>query len=1488
MRAVLFFTIFGLHFMQIASAQVPAEASVSLDLNKIEQLQTERNDKIDAAFTAMKAVQDAGRYIQSLSELIGNGEMTFPVGIKNGEYELIIQKIKYDAQTGNTQIFASCAFRFKDSGQRLAFEGQAEIQGTAGLGTTGELALIAPVRRNIGNTSTIILHEGSRVRFGCDGIEDFAVKLTWMVTSSHIIPTDLNGAKINAPFATTVETYFQNFDNYTLSLNMNQSFIFEGLKDIVFTTKGVILDQSDVETPSQLIFPDGYLASGDALNLWKGVAINDISVGLPPIFKPPEGASGRITLSMRNALFDANGFTGKVTAYDILNSALLDSSKWGISANDFTVGFFKNELVSAGFGGDINIPPFGKNSLFPYMAEYNHAAQEFDFKAGIGGKYDFPVLHSTVDLYETSTLDISFRDSEIYPIINATGRLTINAPMNEKDSTKKFSVPDIAFEQLKISRESPYLSIGAIGTSGNIKTPKVAGFELIISHIQSFENATGSGLSFDAGVTLSDIFGGDTKILLYGDYAHWKFNKVGVEKIHVDFQSKAFSVAGGVWFKNGDALYGDGFRGDISLDLLGKFKLDAIAVFGKKDDFRYFLTDVFLEFPPPAGITIPPALNFYGFGGGLYRKMQQTAKSSDSDFGKSLSGINYIPDKTVSMGLMASTKFCLIPSKDAFSAKVGFEIQFNQSGGLNFVQFRGDASIMDMPEKWGAMSDNIAQKMEQIEAEGKVMREVTKSDLKEPEHKDDGFLTASLNVKYDFINSTFSADLNAYLNAGVITGAGQNNKLGWASAFFSPNKWYTYMGTPSDRMGINVLGFAQLDGYFMLGDDIPGLPMPPEKVLRNLSLDKQNQLKRESGSLLLGKGIAFGAGLSVDFKAAFSPFYAGFGVGLGSEFVLMDRSGRPCANYPGMPGINGWYADAQAWAWIEAAIGIETKVFRKVRQFNILDLSVGALLQGAGPNPLYFAGAVGGQFSVLGGLIKGNCNFDFEMGEKCISSSGSPFGEDIIAQLTPASGEKDVNVFVAPQAVFNIPVEVEMKIDEEDVRGTYKVSLEEFSIKYKDSEQHLTGHPKLSNDGTVYMFDPDEPLESQKELIIYAKVSFKKKTGNTWVYVTGDDGKPVFEDKTETFVSGDRPKIILPEHVKYSYPIARQYNYYPDEYKQGYLQITKNYTYLFTSDKPQNCKQILRFSDLNGTAQETDFSYLLNATGSEIRMEIDFSTESLTFADNKIYELSIVNVPLDTQVDLKSNITSVDVAAENTTDVTITKQQAQGNLEQAEEKEIYALHFRTSSYRTFFNKMATFDTKGEGWRDYVEPFVHHIKANLTAPEKFDKFEMQWNESALPLLRFDAQIDQTEWYNNARYKDMYQQTYRQGIATNRQQRDVRTFGEPPVSAVLVEEEEEKQVTDTEITTGRPVGCNSQGVFTYALPYWCSRDLFYLKSFLSEKRLMGGSVTSSEAALLERDFPSMVKKGSYPVKVKYVLPGKEIATSVVDIEMYCPVE
>jgi hypothetical protein len=1490
-------------------------------LAKVEQLKAQNQAKIDAAFAAMEAVQKAGAYIESLSDLFSDGIVTLPVGIKKGDYELIIQKITQDKKTGKSFVHASCAFKFKDDGQKIAFEGSAVLEGQKGLGTSGYLQLITPVRRNIGKQGAIVFNAGTKVNFGCEGIESFLAKINLIVTSSQIVPVDKTGKPAGKHLSTTLEASFYDFDNFTVSFSFNQSFSLKGLKDVIFTLKGATLDQSDLETSAMVQFPENYLTSTNVeeKKLWKGIAITEASIALPAIFKKPPTApesvpsvapttpaaantpqtpvatsiQDRILLNLNKVLIDDNGFTGDVSAKDIYSSSVIDQSKWDITVTDFELAIFKNEITGMGFGGDINMPPLGKNSLMPYGASYNQATEEYEFQVGVKGTYEFPVLRSTLTLDETSFIEVLFRDADIYPSLNASGVITVDAPVGS-DGGKKFSVPDISFQNMCISRESPYFSIGAIGVTGNLTSPKVAGFELSVTDIKTFKDTVDSGLSFDAGIKLNDMFGGSAGLKLYGDYAKWKFNRVGIDKVNVNFQSASYSVKGGVMFKNGDALYGTGFRGDLKFTVIDKFTFDAVGVFGKKDDYRYFLTDVFYETSPTSGIVVPPALSFYGVGGGLYSHMQQSsAGAGDSEFGKSLSGISYTPDKKVGMGFMAATKFGLVGSSAAFNAKVGFEMQFNDYGGVNFIQLRGDAAFMNDPLKMGSLAENIKSQTQKLAAAGGKLKLAAPTDLGVPENKSSGILTASMNIKYDLAHSIFSADLSTYLNAGFIKGVGENNRMGWASAYFSKDKWYTYVGTPTDPLGIDIAGLAQAKAYFMVGDDIPELPLPPPEVLENFSADKQRKLStRNSDNLASGSGIAFGSSLSLKFKATLPPFYASLGVGMGAEFMLKNYGVNAyCAGSNPPLGINGWYAQAQAWAYVNADIGIECTVFWTDYRLSILNMSASALMAGAGPNPYYFTGNVGGRFSVMGGLVSGQCDFGFEIGEKCKVMGGSPFGVDVIAQLTPDEGAKEVNVFAAPQAVLNIPVGLEMKVEEDDGQfAMYKVILEAFDVKYKTTGQAVAGLRKNSTDGKTCMLDPDEPFESNKEMLVHAKVSFLRSAdGNSWTTVNGANGQPLYEEKTASFVSGERPKEILPEHVKYSYPVARQYNYHPDEYRNGYVMVTENYAYLFTTEKPVGFNQMLRLTNVDGNKQETSFTHKTFAAGNDIRFEINFSTQGITFAPDEIYKMAIVNVPQQANAGITSNITTTQSNLGTTSDVQVQKQKAEGTLAMLEEKEIYGLHFRTSKYNTFKDKMAVFDIPETGSRSYVEPFVHNIKANLYETEYFDAFEMPMGNGFTPLIQFEALLDKTDWYNESFYKDMYKDCQLDGIKTMRKNGsdNFEGLGYPPKEGVwLFNSMGSRSLSDDEIATGTSLSISPEGVLVYSVPFWSSRDFFYQKNVIAEKIANKTPLSKTESLVISKEFPPMVKKGDYPVLVKYVLPGKKIISSSVEVRMNNP--
>ncbi|MDR1974251.1 MAG: hypothetical protein LBQ31_06205, partial [Bacteroidales bacterium] len=171
------------------------------ELAKADNLTQEQQEKMNAAFAALDLVQQAGNYIESLTELFQTKVIPLPVGIKSKEdgYELIVHKVYLDKKTGKPFIYATCAFRFRNTDQQIAFEGEAMLESVHGLGDVGRLALIAPVKRDIGKHSTLLVREGTGVAFSCNGIESFDAKLGWLITSDKITAVNADGTHTGKP-----------------------------------------------------------------------------------------------------------------------------------------------------------------------------------------------------------------------------------------------------------------------------------------------------------------------------------------------------------------------------------------------------------------------------------------------------------------------------------------------------------------------------------------------------------------------------------------------------------------------------------------------------------------------------------------------------------------------------------------------------------------------------------------------------------------------------------------------------------------------------------------------------------------------------------------------------------------------------------------------------------------------------------------------------------------------------------------------------------------------------------------------------------------------------------------------------------------------------------------------------------------------------------------------------------------------------------------
>jgi hypothetical protein len=273
----------------------------------------------------------------------------------------------------------------------------------------------------------------------------------------------------------------------------------------------------------------------------------------------------------------------------------------------------------------------------------------------------------------------------------------------------------------------------------------------------------------------------------------------------------------------------------------------------------------------------------------------------------------YIPDGNAGLGFLAGVSL-VVANDNAINADVMFEVQFNKGGGLKYIRFDGSAFFLTPTKSRGRVSGGEAPK---------------------------ATILAQMSMLFDNDNDVFHSNLKTYINlAGIITGVGPNGLVGEAVIHVDRNNWYTYIGRPSSMFGINILGLATAQTYFMVGTKVDNLPLPPSEV-REIFGDIDLSLMRDDLAASGGKGFAAGVHFKIAFdsKDKFRPFYVMMAVGAGTDIMLRNYGNAQCVGRNGKLGINGWYASGQAYVFLIGKVGLRVK--RK--SFDIVSLGLQTL-----------------------------------------------------------------------------------------------------------------------------------------------------------------------------------------------------------------------------------------------------------------------------------------------------------------------------------------------------------------------------------------------------------------------------------------------------------------------------------------------------------------------------------------------------------------
>ncbi len=1226
-------------------------------------------------------------------------------------YTILLDKITFSVSGGSLDAY----FILDDpgSGKRIVFEAQGVPFTPGGLGeqeTT--LKLVSDVCLPLNRVAQLnIKGDGTSVTWGCDGFKSMNLKAEVIFCRTYLTPLD-NAPYVKGTFTASMPAWGEFIANITIT-----PFKLTNHPEYEWRIGPAWLDFSDLQNPTGFTLSPNYSSehgkgggSGPAVSpLWRGFYLESVSVTLPKKLAKNNNTVEKI--EGRNLIIDDQGLTGLIKVRK--NIVDLDQGNlggWAFSIDHFTLAVVKNRLDGGGFGGKLQLSIVGDSNdatvkeanCFVYEAKI-FPGELYEFSVKPQGTLKVPLWFANVNLESTSTLEVRLAGDDFEIEAFLTGNIAINGDLG--DNTK-LNVPNIRFEGLTLANKAPYFRGGTFKMPDKIGAG-IGGFKIEISDIDmqkgegdeaallfdmmldlTSAGEDGFAISVGTGIKMDGTLTADTK-----GRQRWKYKDFSLTDASLDASFPGAEVTGMIqWYKDKNVPgWGSGFRGSAKLTLTGLKKIGeagitAIAQFGSIEEgegsFKYFMVDAVLQ--AGNGFPIAPGLDCKAIGAGVSYHMTRTGDEPVTSreitepspmLGASLTGFNYVVDKATGLGIRAMMSVASQGSDELFNANLSLAIELNAKaagGGVKNITLDGDGRLMAPMNIALPVTDKV-----QIVANMNVA------------------VVAYVAIKYDFQSQVLHGSLEVYMNAGngAIAGVGDNNRAGMAEIHFAPGKWYINVGKPSSRIGLKLTipgmkqPLVQAQSYLCAGTGIE--PMPPLPAYVQQLTGAGNFLANESRRAS-GQGFAFGTSLEVNTgKITYLLFYGQIQAGLGVDVMLQKYGGLSCGS-GGEIGINGWYASGQAYAYLNADIGLK---FRQ-KEFAILNVGAAAVLQAKLPNPFWARGVVAGKFAIMGGLIKGNCRFKFTIGQECGSGS-DPVTEKIqlINALTPENNTANVDIAAVPEATFLVSMNKSFNTyDDDGNTKEYTAYIER--VRLTDSiGNDMGGRYRIVDNGTRMTYQMDQFLPQDTRFNFTVSVALKHNNQIT-----------DREERTVTFRTGSAPLFIPAANVAATYPINGMRNLYRNEYGEGFVKLQKAQPNLVSADKPLTVKFLSEGSEVVAevTASVPD------------DLTIRFPLPADQLEPNKTYNLQIV-----TEV-----------------------QNPQTN--EPESAVIYQSGFRVSLYNTFAEKMAPFNTPQSANRG----LELGLRASLGEP--FDAIEIAGSGTSPSLVFFNAMPNQATEANKRLY------------------------------------------------------------------------------------------------------------------------------------------
>ena len=1134
------------------------------------------------------------------------------------------------------------------------------------------------------------MDEITKLSWNCEGFKSLKIALEVQFARENIIPeneasgvADSTG-RVSGFMNLLLERQVTESDEqwgFIGSISFPQSFQFTFLPGWGFKVQDAVFDFSDSKNDANMNFPAGYDvsllgssegSSDDRLrNTWIGFYLKRIQVSVPKALTDKDETEARTTFMINDILIDRTGFTGFIQGHNIASAS---EKGWRISLDTLGIGVVQTRSISGHLAGSLGAPFFEEESRLNYsslLAVGVSGKIEYNFKVNVPADRPLKMKMWQVNMQLKSTSFLKFSLSTARS--NAArfeGRFdgSIGLDSSRIDNVPGLSLSGIGFENFAFDSDDPNFfkfsranrtEVGGQMVFAFASPQHTAGnFPLNIRDISISMDSEGGyilpKLGFVTELSLSDIgFKASLGMDVVGEMQLSPFNfrirGVDVKEINIDCNFNGFELSGGLGFYNNDPTYGKGVYGHIAATLPMGISGKLTARFGTVGEainpssfYDYWYVDGMIKINP--GITIFSGFAIYGFGGGAYYNMTmntppvanaaqsiQSATLSTSAGEAQPSGSNYTPNKN-SFGLMATVLLGTQPNADVFNMDVTLHAQFNtNTNGLEFLRFVGN---------------------------GYVMTNMTERNGQPP-------VRANVEIGYyntggeEFVRGTFDVYLNVF---DVIKGAGSGDRFVNAEIYAdlngtNDNQWWFYMGKdrPLDARGgilINIPGLnLQATSYIMVGHGIPAdLPPLPDDIRAVLDANSDNKLNnqltegnitrtRSGGTMLNGQGFAFGAHFKSEFELNFLMFYAKMGLALGFDVNISKNLSRVCAESGIVPGVNGWYAQGQAYAALTGEMGIKVDLFFIKGEFKIIDLKAVIAMQAKLPNPNYFQGRAALTYDILQGMIKGRCDFNIEIGTKCTPVSTDPLqGLQFISDMNTSDNGSPASVFSDINTAFNFAMGQVLELEEsssgETVIRRFMPYIHKYELKGPDGSKVTGTSWRLLENGYIARMTHQEAFLSQSDYHVMVEVRSRELFANGSQMDTRINGEVANEQRELNFTTGDRPRDLMEENVLITYPIQGQRNYLQDEIRnntkvptpnKGFVKI-KQQDYLFetASESASNNLTIPKFI----TKYWVSFVPQNGGSPSESPLSYDASSDLISFDMPRLDNTTVYHVKL--------------------------------------------------------------------------------------------------------------------------------------------------------------------------------------------------------------------------------------------------------------------